>query len=130
MSARYAEKGGNIATAVLRFLTSFTMNTLRRLIILGRYTLICWKQQRLRRGWRRLGQRVHAALEQGEVNPMLTEPVKDAVQKVRKVKALKDRQYEAIAALRAKIRGVKAPEPAAPAEEPAEPPEPPREPDA
>ena len=131
MSARIAEKGGNFISATLSFFIRFAANTLRRLLIVGRYTWICWQQQRLRRAWRKLGQRVHLALEEGEVNPMLTEPVKDAVQKARKLKALKDRQYEAIAALREKIRGVKAPEPVAPSpEEPSQPQEPPREPGA
>ena len=127
MSARFAEKGGSLVTAVFRFVVTFAVNTVRRLIILGRYTLICWQQQRLRRAWRRLGQRVHVSLEEGEVNPMLTEPVKDALEKARKLKALKDRQYEAIRALRHKIRQGKAPEGAAPPQEPPVQEEPPGE---
>lgn len=119
MSARYAEKAGSLFSAVFHFIIMFAFNTLRRSVILGRYTLICWQQQRLRRAWRQLGQRVHLALEEGEVNPMLTEPVKDAVQKARKLKAGKDRQYEAIQALRAKIRQGPAPAREAPPEKPA-----------
>jgi hypothetical protein len=127
MSARYAEKGGSLVSAVFRFVITFAVNTVRRLVILGRYTVICWHQQRLRKAWRRLGQRVHASLAEGEVNPMLTEPVKDAVEKARKLKALKDRQYEAIRALRQKIRQGKAPESAAPPQEPPGQEEPPGE---
>ncbi len=119
MSAQYAEKGRHMAANILRFTKTLAANTVRRLIILVHYTVACWQQQRLRRAWRRLGQLVHTALEEGEVNPMLTEPVKDAVQQARKLKGLKDRQYEAISALREKIRQSRVPESPAPAEEPA-----------
>jgi hypothetical protein len=110
MSAPSAEKSGSPVATVFRFLARFTLNTMRRLAILGHYLLICWQQQRLRRAWRRLGQRVHLALEDGEVNPMLTEPVKDAVERANKLKRLKDRQYEAIRAIRARISQAPAPE--------------------
>jgi len=82
----------------------FTLNTLRRALILGRYTLICGQQQRLRRAQRRLGGAVLQALEQGEVNPMLTEAVKDALEKAKAVKAGKDKHYRAIEGIREKIR--------------------------
>lgn len=82
----------------------FALNTMRRALILGRYTLICARQQRLRRAWRRLGEAVLKGLEQGEVNPMLTEPVKDALAKAKALKAGKDKHYQAIAALKEKIR--------------------------
>src|SRR5574340_1618400 len=82
----------------------FTVNTMGRALILSRYTLICARQQRLRRALRRLGDRVLQALEQGEVNPMLTEEVKDALEKAKAIKAGKDRHYQAIGALREKIR--------------------------
>lgn len=104
------EKTGSLVATVFRFFMRLTLNTLRRLAILGRYLLICGQQQRLRRAWRRLGQRVHLALEEGEVNPMLTEPVKDAVERVSKLNRLKGRQYEAIRAIRAKIRQGPGPE--------------------
>ena len=82
----------------------FAGNTLRRVLILGRYTLICAKQQRLRRAQRRLGGAVLQALDQGEVNPMLTEAVKDALAKAQAIKAGKDTHYQAIGGLREKIR--------------------------
>jgi hypothetical protein len=44
------------------------------------------------------------ALEKGEVNPMLAEAVKDALEKAKAVKAGKDKQYRAIEATREKIR--------------------------
>ena len=82
----------------------FALNTMRRVLILGRYTLICARQQRLRCALRGLGGAVLQALEQGEVNPMLTENVKDALEKAKAVKAGKDKHYQAIDALREKIR--------------------------
>lgn len=98
----------NKATGVLRtasgFARVFVLNTMRRGLILGRYTLICLQQQRLRCAQRRLGRAVLAALEQGEVNPMLAEGVKDALAKAWTVKAGKDKHYQAIAAIREKIR--------------------------
>lgn len=127
MSAPSPEKGRGFIAATLRFFKTFTTNMMRRLLILGRYVLICWQQQRLRRAWRKLGQRLHASLEDGEVNPMLTEPVKDAVQKARKLKAGKDRQYQAIADMRERMRGVRVAKPAAPPQEPAGPQEPRKE---
>jgi hypothetical protein len=128
MSSRFAEKGGGIAAAMLGFLLVFAMNTLRRLIILSRYTLICWQHWRLKRAWRRLGRRVDDALEEGEVNPLLTEPVKDALEKIQRLKALKAHQYEAIAAIREKIRRSRRPESEAPPEETVDPEEAPGEP--
>lgn len=119
MSAHEPQKRGNLATNILRVVSTLAINTLRRLLILVHYAFACWQQQRLRRAWRRLGQLVHSALEEGEVNPMLTEPVKDALQQARKLKALKDRQYEAISAIREKIRQSRAAEAPAPAPEPA-----------
>lgn len=119
MSAHEPQKTGSPAANVLRFVSTLAANTLRRLLILGHYMVACWQQQRLRRAWRRLGQLVHSTLEEGEVNPMLTEPVKDALQQVRKLKALKDRQYEAISEIRVRIRQSRTPEPPAPSPEPA-----------
>jgi hypothetical protein len=58
MSAGFAEKSGHVLKAVWRFLRIFTLNMVRRTVILGRYTLICWQQQRLRRAWRLLGKRI------------------------------------------------------------------------
>lgn len=120
MSASFQEKGGSLFAAIGRFFITFTTNMMRRLLIFGHYALICWQQQRLRRAWRKLGQRLHASLEAGEVNPMLTEPVKDAVEKARKLKARKDRHYQAIADIRKKMRGGRVARPAAPPQEPAE----------
>jgi hypothetical protein len=93
---------------ILRYAGIFAVNTMRRALILGRYTLVCWQQQRLRRAQRRLGKAVLAALEQGEVNPMLTEGVKDALEKAKAIQVKKDQQYQAVAAIREKIRAARA----------------------
>jgi len=66
--------------------------------------LICWQQQKLRRACRRLGAQVLAALETGEVNPLLTEEVKDSLEAARSLTEGKNRHYQAIAALREKMR--------------------------
>lgn len=117
MSASSPGKVGGFVAAVGRFLINFLANMVRRLLIFGHYILICWRQQRLRRAWRQLGQRLHQSLEEGEVNLMLTEPVKDAVDKARQLKAGKDRQYQAIAEIREKIRAGRVAKPAAPSPE-------------
>lgn len=108
MASERASQSGQIFTAVLRFLRIFTLNTWRRLLIWGRYTIICLHQQRFRRACRILGQRVLLSLEGGEVNPMLAGEVKDGLAKAQAVKRAKDRHYQAIAALRDKIRAAKA----------------------
>ena len=82
----------------------YTLNTLRRGLILGRYSLICWQQQKLRRALRDLGTQTLHALDAGEVNPLLTDAVKDAVERARALKVVKDRHYQAIEGLREKIR--------------------------
>jgi hypothetical protein len=129
MASKEAGKSGQILSNVLRFLKIFTLNSWRRLLMLGHYTVICFHQQRLRCAWRSLGQRVHQALDSGEVNPMLAGDVKDSLAKAQNIKAAKDRHYQAIAALREKIRASRTaevtppPEEAtAPAEEPEAPP--------
>lgn len=108
MASDQAGKGGQILSSVLRFLKIFILNSWRRLLMLGHYTVICFHQQRLRRAWRLLGQRVHRALEGGEVNPMLTGEVKDSLTKAQAIQAAKGRRYQAIASLREKIRASRA----------------------
>jgi hypothetical protein len=108
---------GNLAANLLRALLTWTLNMGRRLLILGHYLLACWQQYRLKRAWRRLGQLVHTALAEGEVNPLLTEPVKDALQRANNLKELKERHNKVISDLREKIRLSRVPESAAPTEE-------------
>lgn len=128
MASEQAGKGGQTLSSVLNFLKIFTLNLWRRLLMLWHYMVVFFQRQRLCRAWRILGQRVHQALESGEVNPMLAGEVKDSLAKAQAVQAKKDRQYEAVAALREKIRASRAEEPTPPPEAapaPAGEPEPP-----
>ena len=104
MATEPASPGSRIIPAVLRWLYIFTLNLWRRLCILGRYTIICFHQQRLRRAWRLLGRQIHQTAAAGEVNPMLTEEVQGRLARAEVIKDVKDRHYQAIAALRQKIR--------------------------
>jgi len=110
MASDKAGKGGQTLSSVLRFLQIFILNSWRRLFMFWHYTIICFHQQRLRRAWRRLGRRVHLALDSGEVNPMLAGEVKDSLSKAQAIKTAKDRHSQAIAALREKIRTSRAEE--------------------
>jgi len=110
MASNETGKGSQTVSSGLHYLKIFTLNLWRRLLMLWHYTVICVHQQCLRRAWRRLGQRVHEALDKGEVNPMLASEVKDSLARAQDVQAKKDRHYEAIAALREKIRASKAEE--------------------
>jgi len=115
---------------------TLALNTLRRGLILGRYTLACWQKQKVNKAMRRLGEQFFQALEQGETNPLVVSAVSDAVKKAKDLKEVKDKNYQAVAAIREKIRAAwtqappppPAPEtPPAPAE-PAEAAEKPEEP--
>jgi hypothetical protein len=119
MTSEPANQGGQFLSTVLRFLRIFTLNSWRRLVIVGHYTVICLHQQRLRRAWCVLGKQIHQAVEGGEVNPMLTEEVKDKLTRAQVIKETKERHSQAIAALREKIRSSRAgEEPPAPEAEP------------
>ena len=97
-------QGSRFLSGALCWLKIFTLNSWRRLAILGRYTIICLHQQRLRRAWRLLGRQICQAVEGGEVNPMLVDEVQDRLTRAQVVKETKDWHYQAIAALREKIR--------------------------
>ena len=117
---------------------TLSLNALRRGLILSRYTLACWQKQKVNKAMRRLGEQFFQALERGETNPLVVSEVSDAVKKAKDVKEARDKNYQAVAAIREKIRAawvqepppVPAPEtPPAPAE-PTEAPEKPEEPAA
>lgn len=108
MASDPTNQGGTMLSTVLRSLKIFTLNSWRRLLILGRYTVICFHQQRLRRAWRILGKQIHQVVEGGEVNPMLTEEVQDRLTRAQVIQTAKDGHYQAIAALRDKIRASRA----------------------
>jgi hypothetical protein len=87
------------------------LNTLRRGLILGRYTLACWQKQKVNKAMRRLGEHFFQALEQGETNPLVVSAVSDAVKKAKDLKEVKDKNYQAVATIREKIRAAWAKEP-------------------
>ncbi len=90
---------------------TLALNLLRRGLILGRYTLACWQKQKVNKAMRRLGEQFFQALEQGETNPLVVSAVSDAVQKAKDVKEVKDKNYQAVAAIREKIRAAWVKEP-------------------
>jgi hypothetical protein len=103
---------------------TLSLNTLRRGLILGRYTLACWQKQKVNKAMRRLGEQFFQALERGETNPLVVTEVSDAVKKTKDVKEAKDNNYQAVAAIREKIRAAWAKEPPPPPPAPEPPPAP------
>jgi hypothetical protein len=97
-------KAGKILGAVWRFCYIGSLNLLRRGLIWGRYTLLCWQQKKLRRALRQLGGRVFAALERGEMNPLVDPDVSALLSRAKDIKEAKDRQHQAIAAIKERMR--------------------------
>jgi hypothetical protein len=133
-----AAKGLKGLTTVGWYAKTLSLNLLRRGLILSRYTLACWQKQKVNKAMRRLGEQFFQALEQGETNPLVVSAVSDAVNRAKDLKAVRDKNYQAVAAIREKIRAAWAkepPPPPAPATppppaEPVEAPEKPEEPAA
>jgi hypothetical protein len=113
MASEPAQKGGQMLSSVLHCLKIFTINSYRRLLIAGHYAIICFHQQCLRRAWRVLGKNIHEAVAAGEDNPLLSEPVQEKLNRAEVIKGTKERHYQAIAALREKIRTCREEEPPA-----------------
>jgi hypothetical protein len=84
---------------------TFTQNLARRAKILGRYSLACWQQYKLKKALHKVGEQTYQALERGEANPMVAPEVSEAVQKAKERKDLKAKNYQEIAAIRERIRG-------------------------
>ena len=117
-----ATKGLKGLKVVWRYTMTLALNMLRRGIILGRYALACCQKQKVNKAMRHLGEQFFQALEQGETNPLVVSAVSDAVQKAKDLKEVKDKNYQAIAAIREKIRAAwakKPPPPPAPEPPPA-----------
>ena len=121
-----AAKGFKGLKCVWGFAWTLALNTLRWGLILGRYTLACWQKQKVNKAMRRLGEQFFQALEQGETNPLVVSAVSDAVNRAKDLKAVRDKNYQAVAAIREKIRAAwaKEPPPAPAPETPAAPAEP------
>jgi len=83
---------------------NLAINSTRRGLILGRHILGAWQQRRLNKAMNRLGSQFFTALEQGETNPLVVSAVSDAVQKAKDLKALKDKNCQAMEIIRARIR--------------------------
>jgi hypothetical protein len=118
MSADYqglATKGLTGLKGTCWYAKTLALNTMRRVLILGRYTLACWQKQKVNKAMRRLGDQFFQALERGETNPLVVSEVSDAVKKAKDLKEVKDKNYQAIAAIREKIRAAWAKEPPPPA---------------
>lgn len=103
MSADIKEAAASGAKKTWCTLWNFTVNTGRRAQILGRYTLACWQQSKIKCAERTLGEKTYQALEQGEANPLSAPEVNEALQKVREAKERKEKNYQTIAAIREKI---------------------------
>jgi len=104
MSADYSGLAVKGLKGACWYTKTIALNLLRRGLILGRYTLACWQKQKVNKAMRRLGQEFFQALEQGETNPLVVSAVSDAVNRAKDLKALKDKNYQAVAAIREKIR--------------------------
>jgi hypothetical protein len=93
---------------------NFAVNSLRRGLILGRYSLACWQKQKVNQAMGHLGAQFFQALERGETNPLVVSEVSDAVQKAKDLKEIKDKNYQAIAAIRDRMRAAWMKEPLPP----------------
>jgi hypothetical protein len=83
---------------------TFTINTARRVRILGRKGLGYWQQRKINKAMAALGTQTFQALEQGESNPLMAPEVNAAVQKAKGLKEVKEKNDQAIAAIRERIR--------------------------
>jgi hypothetical protein len=84
---------------------TFTVNTGRRIKILGRKGLGHWQQRKIDKAMAKLGVQTFQALEQGESNPLMAPEVNTAVQKAKELKYEKEKNDLAIQAIREKIQG-------------------------
>jgi hypothetical protein len=124
MSAELKEKTVAGLKTTSRGTWILTVNTARRVKILARYGLAYWQQRKINRALARLGTQTFQALEQGEGNPMTAPEVNEAVQKAKDFREIKEKNYQAMEAIRERIRTSRVkepPPPEAPPEEAQEP---------
>lgn len=112
MSADYKNLAVKGLKGTCWYTRTIAVNMLRRGLILGRYTLACWQKQKVNKAMRRLGEQFFQALEQGETNPLVVSAVSDAVNRAKDLKAVRDKNYQAVAAIREKMRAAWVKEPA------------------
>jgi preprotein translocase subunit SecD len=122
MSAELKDKAAGGLKKVLSGTWSLTINTARRADILRRHGLAYWQQRKIDRALSKVGHHTFQALEQGESNPLTAPEVNEALAKARKLKENKDKNYQAMEAIRERIRAsrVKEPSPPPPAAAPPE----------
>ncbi|HZE21914.1 MAG TPA: hypothetical protein VE082_07670 [Desulfobaccales bacterium] len=127
MSADLKDKAAGGLKKVLSGTWSFSVNTARRAEILRRHGLAYWQQRKIDKALSKVGHQTFEALEQGESNPLTAPEVNEALEKARKLKENKEKNYQAMEAIRERIRASRVVEPAPPLEEApaAAPPEPP-----
>jgi hypothetical protein len=111
MSADYKNLACKGFKGACWYAKTLSLNMMRRGLIMGRYTLACWQKQKVNQAMRRLGEQFFQALEQGETNPLVVSAVSDAVNRAKDLKAAKDKNYQAVAAIREKMRAAWAQEP-------------------
>jgi len=104
------------------YASNIAINSLRRGLILGRYARGLWQQRRINRALRQLGAQFFQALERGEANPLVVSEVSDAVRRAKDLKELKEKNRQAMDAIRDRIRAAWVKEPPPPP--PTAPPEP------
>jgi hypothetical protein len=114
MSAELKEKAVAGLKTTCRGIWTLTVNTARRAKILGRYGLAYRQQRKINRALARLGTQTFQALEQGEGNPMTAPEVNEAVQKAKELREIKEKHYQAIEAIRERIRTSRVKEPPPP----------------
>ena len=122
MSAELKDKAVAGLKTTCRGSWTLTANTARRVKILGRYGLAYWQQRKINRALAKLGTQTFRALEQGEGNPLTAPEVNEAVQKAKELQEIKEKNYQAMEAIRKRIRTsrVKEPPPPSPEAPPAE----------
>lgn len=125
MSADLKDKAAGGLKKILSGTWSFSINTARRAEILRRHGLAYWQQRKIDRALSKVGHHTFEALEQGESNPLAVPEVNEALDKARKLKEKKDKNYQSMEAIRERIRASRAkePPPPPPAAPPAAPPE-------
>jgi hypothetical protein len=128
MNADVKDKATGGLKKILSGTWSFSVNTARRAEILRRHGLAYWQQRKIDRALSKVGHHTFEALEQGESNPLTAPEVNEALEKARKLKEHKDKNYQAMEAIRERIRASRVvappppppPPPEAPPAEPAE----------
>jgi hypothetical protein len=124
MSADLKDKAAGSLKKILSGTWSFSVNTARRADILRRHGLAYCQQRKIDRALSKVGHHTFEALEQGESNPLTAPEVNEALEKAKKLKENKDRNYQAMEAIRERIRASRVaappPPPEAPPAEPAE----------